>query len=109
MWRRYGLRGHEGERLEYTRNHIGKICFICTRVPTSQDQLIATSYKTYYAFIARLRIPIKTNSRHPIVRVRFRIRFESECWIVIVSCKNALVQVTKILERISGILISDTI
>jgi len=98
MRRQYGVCGHEREGLEDIRIYIGKICVICTSVPASQDQLIAAGYKTYYAFIASLRIPIKTNSRHPIVRVRFRIRFESECWIVIVSCKNALVQVTKILE-----------
>src|SRR6266536_2326045 len=98
MRRQYGLRGHVREGLEDIRIYIGKICVICTSVPASQDQLIAAGYKTYYAFLARLRIPTKPNSGHPVVRVRFRIRFGSECWIVIVSYKNALVQVTKILE-----------
>jgi len=98
MRRQYGLRGHEREGLEDTRIYIGKTCVICTSVPASQDQLIAAGHKTYYAFVARLWIPIKTNPGHPVVRVLSWGGFELECGVIVVRGENSLIQVTKILE-----------
>src|ERR1044072_901026 len=74
--------GHKWERTPDVQRNVCVSIIVCSRVAATNDELVATGNPPHDPVVAGTRIPVKSESRLPIVFVASRNRPYAETWIL---------------------------